>query len=79
MRAEKQAKERYEASPAETRVFFRIDKRDTINQKQMTWDIFNRTMMSWDNVNLAKRFGSRQSGSYLDRVTWRCVVEWRRR
>lgn len=43
--------------------FFRIDKRDTINQKQMTYDIFNRTMMSWDNVNLAKRFGSRQSGS----------------
>ena len=63
-RAEKQATERYEApvSPAETRGQ-RLGKRDNMNQLQMTYDIFHRTMMSWDNVNLAKRFGSRQSGS----------------
>ena len=63
MRAEEQAKERYEApvSPAETRG--RLGKRGHMNELAMTYDIFNRTMMSWDNVNLAKRFGSRQSGS----------------
>ena len=53
-RAEEQAEQRMAEppSPAQTR-----GKAKTMSKKGLTWDIYERTMTAYFNVNVGKRFG----------------------